>query len=56
MRGGADGLLAVVYERAGGLQPGDREAAVSGYIELAERFGNETDLPPESSNPTTARP
>ena len=44
--GGEDGLLAVVYERPGGLQPGDREAAVRGYTELAERFGNDTDTPP----------
>lgn len=43
--GGEDGLLAVVYERAGGLQPGDREAAVRGYADLAERF--ESDVPPE---------
>lgn len=45
--GGEDGLLVVVYERAGGIQPGDREAAVRGYTELAERFGNDTDAPPE---------
>jgi putative drug exporter of the RND superfamily len=45
--GGEDGLLAVVYERPSGLQPGDRDAAVRGYIELAERFGNDTDTPPE---------
>lgn len=45
--GGEDGLLAVVYERPGGLQPGDREAAERGYTELAERFGNDTDTPPE---------
>ena len=45
--GGEDGLLVVVYERSGGLQPGDREAATRGYTELAERFGNDTDAPPE---------
>ncbi len=45
--GGEDGLLVVVYERAGGLQPGDREAAVRGYTELAERFGNDADAPPQ---------
>ncbi|GAA4729519.1 MMPL family transporter [Nocardioides endophyticus] len=45
--GGEDGLLVVVYERAGGLQPGDREAAVRGYTGLAERFGNDTDAPPQ---------
>ena len=44
--GGEDGLLVVVYERAGGLQPGDREAGVRGYTELAERFGN-TDASPQ---------
>ena len=46
--GGADGLLVVVYERAGGLQPKDREATVGGYTELAERFGNDPDPPPET--------
>ncbi|WP_257429937.1 MMPL family transporter [Nocardioides carbamazepini] len=45
--GGEDGLLAVVYERAGGIEPGDREAAARGYTELAERFGNDTDAPAE---------
>ena len=45
--GGEDGLLVVLYERPGGLQPGDREAAVGGYTELAERFGNDTDAPPQ---------
>src|SRR6187402_2275144 len=45
--GGENGLLMVVYERPGGLQPGDREAAVRGYTELAERFGNDTDAPPQ---------
>lgn len=54
--GGEDGLLVVVYERAGGIQPGDREAAVRGYTELAERFGNDTDAPRRSSSPTMARP
>jgi putative drug exporter of the RND superfamily len=43
--GGGDGLLVVVYERAGGLQPGDQEAAERGNTELAKRFGNGTDGP-----------
>lgn len=47
MPGGGDGLLVVVYERAGGIQPGDREAAVRGYAELAERFGADADAHPE---------
>ncbi|TCC23498.1 MMPL family transporter [Kribbella speibonae] len=53
---GSDGLLVVVYERAAGIQPGDREAAVGGYTELAKRFGNDTDAPPEivESNHGTA--
>ena len=45
--GGENGLLVVVYERPGGLQPGDREAVVRGHTELAERFGNDTDAPPQ---------
>lgn len=45
--GGENGLLMVVYERPGGLQPGDREAVVRGQSELAERFGTETDALPE---------
>lgn len=45
--GGEDGLLVVVYERAGGLQPGDREVAARGYTALAERFGIDTDAPAE---------
>ena len=45
--GGENGLLVVVYERPGGLQPGDREAVVRGQTELAERFGNDTDAPPQ---------
>src|SRR4051794_27692 len=45
--GGENGLLMVAYERPGGLQPGDREAVVRGQTELAERFGNDTDAPPE---------
>lgn len=45
--GAEDGLLVVVYERPGGLQPGDREAAASGYSALAERFGSDTSAPPE---------
>lgn len=45
--GGENGLLVVVYERPDGLQPGDREAVVRGQTELAERFGNDTDAPPE---------
>src|SRR4051794_30557273 len=45
--GGEDGLLAVVYERPGGLQQGDREAAERGYTALAERFSVDTDTPPE---------
>jgi putative drug exporter of the RND superfamily len=54
--GGGNGLLVVVYERAGGIRPGDREAAVRGYTELAERFGNDTDAPAEiaESNHGTA--
>src|SRR3954452_701975 len=45
--GGENGLLMVVYERPGGLQPGDREAVERGQTELAERFGNDTDAPPQ---------
>ncbi|WP_205473632.1 MMPL family transporter [Nocardioides sp. SYSU D00038] len=45
--GGENGLLVVVYERPGGLQPGDREAALRGHAELAERFGTDADAPPE---------
>ena len=45
--GGENGLLVVVYERPGGLQPGDREAVERGQTELAERFGNDTDAPPQ---------
>jgi RND superfamily putative drug exporter len=45
--GGEDGLLVVVYERPGGLQPGDREAVERGYAELAQRFGNDADAPPQ---------
>lgn len=45
--GGEDGLLAVVYERPGGLEPGDRETVVAGYTGLAERFGVDTGTPPE---------
>lgn len=45
--GGEDGLLVVVYERAGGIQPGDREAAARDYTELAERFGKPTVEAPE---------
>lgn len=45
--GGESGLLVVVYERPGGLQPGDREAVVRGQAELAERFGTDSDTPPE---------
>src|SRR4051812_38471704 len=45
--GGENGLLVVVYERPGGLQPGDREAVVRGHTELAQRFGNDTDAAPE---------
>lgn len=54
--GGGDGLLVVVYERAGGIQPGDREAAVRDYTELAERFGDNTGEAPEitESNRGTA--
>jgi RND superfamily putative drug exporter len=39
--GGENGLLVVVYERPGGLQPGDREAVESGRSALAERFGTD---------------
>jgi putative drug exporter of the RND superfamily len=45
--GGENGLLVVVYERPGGLQPGDREAVVHGQAELAKRFGTDTDAPPQ---------
>lgn len=45
--GGENGLLMVVYERPGGLRPGDREAVGRGRTELAERFGNDTDVPPQ---------
>ncbi|MEV8378917.1 MMPL family transporter [Kribbella sp. NPDC056861] len=45
--GGEEGLLVVVYERPDGLQPGDREAVVRGHAELAKRFGNDIDVPPE---------
>lgn len=45
--GGENGLLVVVYERPGGLQPGDREAVERGRSELAERFGNGTDALPD---------
>jgi putative drug exporter of the RND superfamily len=44
---GGDGLLVVVYERAAGIQPGDRAAAERDYTELAKRFGNDADGPPE---------
>ncbi len=45
--GGESGLLMVVYERPGGLQPGDREAVERGQSELAERFGGDADALPE---------
>ncbi|WP_193610222.1 MMPL family transporter [Nocardioides lijunqiniae] len=45
--GGESGLLMVVYERPGGLQPGDREAVERGQSELAERFGSDGDAVPE---------
>lgn len=45
--GGENGLLVVLYERPDGLQPGDREAVARGHAELAERFGNDTDAPPQ---------
>ncbi|WP_245927168.1 MMPL family transporter [Nocardioides silvaticus] len=45
--GGGDGLLVVVYERAEGIGPADREAAARGYAELAERFGNDPAVRPE---------
>lgn len=48
--GGESGLLMVVYERPGGLQPGDQEAVERGHSELAQRFGNDTDAPPEIVN------
>lgn len=44
---GGDGLLVVVYERAGGIRPGDREAAARDYTELAQRFGKPTVETPE---------
>lgn len=45
--GGENGLLVVAYERPGGLQPGDREAVLRGYTELAQRFGSDPSAPPE---------
>jgi RND superfamily putative drug exporter len=45
--GGENGLLMVVYERSDGLQAGDREAVERGYAELAQRFGNDADAPPQ---------
>ena len=45
--GGGDGMLVVVYQREGGIQPGDREAALRGYTELAKRFGNDPAERPE---------
>ncbi len=45
--GGENGLLVVAYERADGLQPGDREAIERGQTQLAERFGTDTDAPPQ---------
>lgn len=44
---GGDGLLVVVYERADGIRPGDREAAVRDYTELVERFGYSPGEAPE---------
>ncbi|CAI9413510.1 MMPL family transporter [Nocardioides sp. T2.26MG-1] len=45
--GGENGLLVVAYERPGGLRPGDRDAVVRGQAELAGRFGNDTETPPQ---------
>jgi RND superfamily putative drug exporter len=45
--GGENGLIVVVYERPGRLQPGDREVVERGQSELAKRFGNDTDALPE---------
>ncbi|GAA0940548.1 MMPL family transporter [Kribbella koreensis] len=45
--GGENGLLVVVYERPGGLRPGDREAVVRGHAELAKRFGSDTGASPQ---------
>lgn len=45
--GGESGLLVIVYERPGGLQPGDRQAAEAGYAKLVERFGTDAVAPPE---------
>lgn len=45
--GGENGLLMVVYERPGGLRPGDGEAVERGRSELAERFGDDADALPE---------
>jgi RND superfamily putative drug exporter len=45
--GGENRLLLVVYERPDGLQPGDRQAVIRGHTELSERFGNDTDAPPQ---------
>jgi RND superfamily putative drug exporter len=43
--GGENGLLVIVSERPGGLQPGDREAVVRGHAALAERFGTDVGAP-----------
>ncbi|MCD9199793.1 MMPL family transporter [Aeromicrobium wangtongii] len=45
--GGENGLLVILYERPGGLDPGDREAVVSGQAELAERLGTDAEVSPE---------
>jgi RND superfamily putative drug exporter len=45
--GGGDGMLVVVYQREGGIRPGDREAALRDYTELAKRFGNDPAVRPE---------
>ncbi len=45
--GGENGLLMVVYERPGGLQPGDRKAVERGRSLLVDRFGNDTDALPQ---------
>lgn len=51
-----DAQLVVVYERAGGTRPSDREAAARGFTELAKRFGKNPAEVPEitESNRGTA--
>ncbi|RKS73999.1 RND superfamily putative drug exporter [Motilibacter peucedani] len=44
--GGENGLFVVVYQRPGGLRPGDREAVERGQAALAQRFGDGTAAAP----------